>query len=294
MLSPRSIIQIHYNLSFGPDSLPYKKLTYCGDIQNRLIGARLFASLNRLILYKTDRCMKIIKYVIQNTQKEISQYRVFFYLSLIVFVFTIAVYIFNPTVFLRFTGDINPLIILLFSIFSGYFLFIFLNSKASLAIYKKHRPISYLIITGISLLFGIEIIVADIWIVDYPKGINVLFPDSLLFYPAIGYMVEILFHLLPLSTIIFLLTSFSKLRMNKIIWISIVIVSLIEPAYQIQFASQSSLITVIYTSIHVFLFSLVQLMIFKRFDFISMYFFRIIFYIIWHIVWGQLRIDLLF
>lgn len=234
--------------------------------------------------------MKIIK----NTQKEAGQYRVFFYLSLMVFVFTTVIYFYKPSVFHRFIGNINPLIVLSASIFLGYMLFLFLTSKTPFAIYKNKTPITYLIITCISLLFGLEIIAADLWIIKYPADINILFPQSILFYPAIGFIVEILFHLLPVSAIIFLLTTLTKLSMSKIVWISIVIVAIIEPVYQIQFASQSTLITVIYTSVHIFLFSLTQLIIFKRFDFVSMYFFRLVFYAIWHIIWGYFRIYLLF
>jgi hypothetical protein len=170
----------------------------------------------------------------------------------------------------------------------------FLHSRTAFTIYKNKKPITYLIIASISLLFGIEIIAADIWIADYPIDLNVSFPESLLFYPAIGYIVEIIFHLLPISVIIFLLAFLTKLSISNIVWISIIVVSIIEPVYQIQFTNQSSTITVIYTSVHIFLFSITQLIIFKRFDFISMYFFRIIFYFIWHIIWGHLRLSLLF
>jgi len=249
---------------------------------------------SKLILYEGAALMKIASDIFKSTKKEILQYCTYFYLSGIVAVYAIAVYVINPDVFNRFTGNINPMVVLFGSCFLGYFLFVFLNSRTALTIYRNNKPITYLIIACISLLFGIEIIAADIWIADYPKDLNVSFPESLLFYPAIGYIVEIIFHLLPISVIIFLLAFFTKLSMNKIVWISIITVSIIEPVYQIQFTNQSSSITVIYTSVHVFLFSITQLLIFKRFDFISMYLFRIIFYLIWHIIWGHLRLSLLF
>lgn len=238
--------------------------------------------------------MKILSDIFKSAQKEFLQYCAYFYLSGIVAVFTIAIYIISPDVFSRFTGNINPLAVLFCSFFLGIILFKYLYSRSTFTIYRNKKPITYVIIAGISLMFGIEIIAADIWIVDYPKDLNVSFPESLLFYPAIGYIVEIIFHLLPISVIIFLLASLTKLSINKIIWISIISVAIIEPVYQIQFINQSSSITVIYTSVHVFLFSITQLMIFKRYDFISMYFFRIIFYLIWHIIWGPLRLSLLF
>lgn len=102
----------------------------------------------------------------------------FFYLSLIVSVFTVAIYINNPTVFLPFIGNVNLLIVLLVSILIGYFSFVVLKSKTPLAIYKNHRPKTYLMIVGISLLFGVETIIADLWIADYPEDINISFPFS--------------------------------------------------------------------------------------------------------------------
>ena len=37
-----------------------------------------------------------------------------------------------------------------------------------------------------------------------------------------------------------------------------------------------------------------ELLIFKRYDFIAMYAFRLVYYLIWHIVWGYARLRSLF
>lgn len=195
---------------------------------------------------------------------------------------------------MRFLGNLNPLMIMVVSILLGFILLSYLLARTSFKIYNKQSRASYLIIAGIALLFGIEVIVADMWLVDYPENINILLPESLLFYPSIGYIVEIFFHLLPISLVVLLLSSLKRLHINSIVWISIFGVALMEPLYQVWFTSDSSLITSIYTAVHVFLFSLTQLIIFKRFDFVSMYMFRIVFYLIWHILWGELRIEYLF
>ena len=152
----------------------------------------------------------------------------------------------------------------------------------------------YYILIGVGFLFGIEVIIADIWFADYPVNMNISFPYSILFYPVIGFIVEVFFHLLPLSILIYLLLKFSRLNLDQVIWISIIAVSALEPIYQVWFANDNSLVTGIYTGIHVFLFSLTQLFIFKEFDFISMFLFRILFYMIWHITWGHIRLDVLF
>jgi hypothetical protein len=226
--------------------------------------------------------------------KERIQFLVFGYLSLAVAVLTLILYFIDSSPFHRFLGNINPLVLLLISIVAGFSLLTYLISNTGFTIYKKGDIKRYSIIAGIALVFGIEVIAADIWLVEYPADINILFPESLLFYPVIGYIVEVFFHLLPISLIIMFLSVFRKLSLNKIIWISIITVSILEPLYQIWFTSKGSYFTMIYTGIHVFLFSLTQLLIFKRYDFISMYLFRIVFYSIWHILWGHFRLDLLF
>jgi len=49
-----------------------------------------------------------------------------------------------------------------------------------------------------------------------------------------------------------------------------------------------------YGSKNILLINLFQLSIFKRYDFVSMYSFRLVYYAIWHIVWGVVRLNLFF
>ena len=49
-----------------------------------------------------------------------------------------------------------------------------------------------------------------------------------------------------------------------------------------------------YVAAFVFVFTLVELYIYRRYDFVSMYSFRLAFYIWWHIIWGYLRLQWLF
>ena len=37
-----------------------------------------------------------------------------------------------------------------------------------------------------------------------------------------------------------------------------------------------------------------QLSILRRYDFVSMWTFRLVYYAIWHVVWGELRLRVLF
>jgi hypothetical protein len=46
--------------------------------------------------------------------------------------------------------------------------------------------------------------------------------------------------------------------------------------------------------VHVLVFNLLSLWFFRRYDFLSVYVFRVSYYGFWHILWGQLRLELLF
>jgi hypothetical protein len=40
--------------------------------------------------------------------------------------------------------------------------------------------------------------------------------------------------------------------------------------------------------------NLVQLTLFRRYDFLTMYAFRLVYYLVWHVAWGHLRLQVLF
>lgn len=223
-----------------------------------------------------------------------SNCQAFVYLSIcILFLTAILTYI-DKTPFQRFIGNINPIFVIIVSFFLGIFLLSYLIRKTPFKVFREQSLNDYLFIGGVAAFFGFEVIVADIWFADYSPDINVLFPKSLLFYPAIGYVVEVVFHLIPITLFVFIFSRFKTISTNKIVWISILVVAIIEPIFQIWFLGESSQATTIYTIIHVFTFSFVQLLVFKYYDFITMYYFRLVFYLFWHIIWGYLRLELLF
>ncbi len=228
--------------------------------------------------------------------KERSQYWAFISLSLVVAVLTGVMYFSDTNSFQSYIGKINPLVLICSTIILGAILLSFLLSKGLFVIYNKGNFKGLFLSASIATLFAFVIIVVDL-IVVFPDDLNVLFPKSLLFYPAIGYVAEIFFHVLPLSLLFFFLTAlFKKISHEKIIWVMILIVSLLEPIYQTVsgFSEPYPLWTITYVGVHVFLFNLFQLIIFKRYDFISMYAFRLVYYLLWHIAWGYIRLGLLF
>ena len=112
----------------------------------------------------------------------------------------------------------------------------------------------------------------------------------MLFYPAMAYVVDVIFHALPLALLLALLgRSTKKANTAIVIWLCIVFVSSLEPVLVHMRMGASA-----YVGAFVFVFTLVELYLLRRYDFISMYAFRLVFYMWWHITWGYLRLRWLF
>ncbi len=228
--------------------------------------------------------------------REKLQYRVFFGLSIMVLVLTSVVYFLDNHVFQQLLGEINPLLAGFLIIALSFVLLSILLSKGWFAIYRRGNLKGYAYALGLAALFGAIAIIVDFSTRIYSADLNVLFPKSLLYYPAIGFYAETLFQVLPISIVLLGLTrGFKKLSCNKAIWISILVASLVEPLVQVTgLSGQLPPWFAVFESMRLFVFVLSQLSFFKRYDFVTMYWFRIVYYIFWHIVWGYLRLILLF
>lgn len=77
---------------------------------------------------------------------------------------------------------------------------------------------------------------------------------------------------------------------------SVPVVALLEPASQwyTGHTGQPFSGLGIYVALHVYLINVLQLHLFRKYDFVSMYGFCLIYYFYWHIIWGDLRLRWLF
>jgi hypothetical protein len=187
-------------------------------------------------------------------------------------------------------GIIPPLLAIAFTALVGFVSLGFLQSHGWFEVYTSRSVRGVGLSAAIATLFGVWQVCADLLITRFPKDINVPPPQSLLFYPAMAYVVEIVFHALPLALLLALLRR-STQRANTAIVIGpcIVFVSSLEPVLVHLRTGAST-----YVGAFVFVFTLVELYVFRRYDFISMYAFRLVFYLWWHITWGYLRLRWLF
>jgi len=143
-------------------------------------------------------------------------------------------------------------------------------------------------------LFAVVIILADLMVV-FPYQ-HVPPPQSLLFYPTMAYVAEIVFHTLPLAILLALLGPLFKGRNStKLLWLCIILASCPEPIFQLSWLSSEIAFSWAdaYVGLHVFVFNVLQLSIFRRYDFVSMYACRLVYYLYWHVIWGSVRQYLL-
>ena len=188
-------------------------------------------------------------------------------------------------------GPLHPLFAVVLISVLGVASLRILSSRGWFAIFRSRESLrGVLLSTTVATLFAVAVIAVDLHIAFLYRHVPP--PESLLFYPAMAYVAEIVFHTLPLSLLLIALPSlFKALDSNRLIWWCIHFVSLLEPIFQLvgEFSKGSFSWTDAYVGLHVLAFNLLQLYVFRRYDFLSMYAFRLVYYIEWHIAWGAVR-----
>ncbi len=118
----------------------------------------------------------------------------------------------------------------------------------------------------------------------------------MLFYPAIAFVVEIVFHAVPVALLFALLAWGMPTAPDRVALICIGVVALAEPLFQMYVGAVQGSPPALnaYVGAHVFVFNLLQLVVFRRWGFLSMYGIRLLYYFLWHIVWGYLRLQMFF
>lgn len=119
---------------------------------------------------------------------------------------------------------VGPLIAL--TALVGFVSLAFLHSRGWFEIYTSRSGRGVGFSAAIATLFGVWQVCADLLVTRFPEDINVPPPQSWLFYPAIGYVVEVFFHALPLALLLAVLgRSIKKSNTTIEIWLCIVFVS---------------------------------------------------------------------
>ena len=149
---------------------------------------------------------------------------------------------------------------------------------------------------GAAVPFMVAVTLADVWL-RFPADVNVPLPDGLLFYPAMGFVAQVLLHVVPLAILVPLTGVVApSWSIGRRFWVCIVLVATLEAAFQVRSAWAHDTLTALplFVGVHLFLFGIVELTLFRRYDLVSMVAFRIIYYGYWHLLWGVLRLQWLF
>jgi len=229
--------------------------------------------------------------------EERPQFLVFGLLSLVVAGFTGVLTVTSPQVFQPYFGGVDPMLWMFGVLVLGSSLWLLLLSRGWFAVYEPGSVRQSLpLVVVLPTVLAVGMVVVDVLAV-LPPDTNVRFPRSLLFYPTMGFVVEVLFHLLPLSVVFVTAAALSKdVERSELIWASIVVVSLLEPVFQLRagFSSGVPRWTEAYIGLNVYAINLAQLYLFTRYDFLTMYAFRLVYYLHWHVLWGVARLQILF
>ncbi len=226
-----------------------------------------------------------------------TQIRWFAVLSVPILVATGCLAYSGPELFQRFFGNYSPVLIILAVICIGASAGWFLFTRMDIMMVVVDEWARGLLFSGI----GATLIVLPTILVDtfqpFPEDMNVAVPAALLFYPIMGYVVEITFHLVPLSILLLVVSKATDVGdAPRQFWTCAAIAATLEPGFQIWAGATEQGWTwkSIYLGVHLFLFSVVQFYVLKRFGFVHMFLFRMTYYLHWHILWGTLRTSLLF
>jgi len=198
--------------------------------------------------------------------------------------------------FARFFGGAHPLLVILASTLVGAVLLFWLGSRGWFRFYRPgHLPARLGVWAVAALLAGVTIGLDSI--VRFPSDINVRFPASLYFYPAIAVVVEVVFHLLPLTVALVVLTAGPfHVDNGRAVAIAIGLTALLEPAFQVTSMIGSArypLWAPAFLAVHLAVFNLLQLVALRRLDFLTTLGARMAYYGIWHVAWGWLRLRTL-
>lgn len=193
----------------------------------------------------------------------------------------------------RFVGGADPRLVVVAASVVGGACLGGLRVLGGFAVLQRDRfARGFAVAAGFATLFAAAIVVADL-VLRYPVDLNVPLPGALVFYPSIGLVAEVAFHLVPLTVVLLVLFSLRR-RMcsTRRLWWAIAITAMVEPAFQVLLGGGALTALDAYTALHVFAFALAQLYVFWRYDFVSMFAMRLVYYVYWHIAWGWLRLGI--
>lgn len=153
------------------------------------------------------------------------------------------------------------------------------------------RAVALAVALGVAL--AVPTIVVDA-LGGFPPQINVRAPTSLLFYPSVAFVAESAFHAVPLA-LAAIVAGVLPTDDDRARRFGMVGAALPEPILQVLWgAGHSPAWAQAFVGMHLFAFNLIGIGLLARYGFTTVYLYRMGYYLVWHMVWGEARIHLLF
>lgn len=197
----------------------------------------------------------------------------------------------DPDAFATYFGRFPPMFIVAVAAVAGAVSLRFLENRGWWSAQPPteiHRGILFSTLAALG--FASVAIAVDIWF-GFPQDINVTWPDAVLFYAAIAFVAEFAFHMLPLALIVAVAGwHFTHRGFDRRVWTGTVVVAMCEAGFQVVLGSSLRF----FVGPHLLAIGIYELFAFRRFGYIPMIWFRLAYYLLWHVIWGYVRLDILF
>ncbi len=201
-----------------------------------------------------------------------------------------------PHDFRRFLGPVPPALVLAASGVLGAIAVDVLRSRGWGRVdVWSYSATGFRSAAAFAVAFAVVVVIADCTL-TFDADINVRWPGSLVFYPVIAPIAETVFHLVPLAVLATALDlDFDTPDLGRRAMVAIVLVASIEAVFQAVAASDADHVALTaFVIVHLFAIGLAELLLFWRYGLVAMLAFRLMYYSLWHIGWGYLRLRVLF
>lgn len=197
--------------------------------------------------------------------------------------------------FARFFGSVEPALVVVAVSAAGGAALGWLRYRFGFRVFRGRATLRGVAVSAaLATALAVPVVIADTAL-RYPEDMNVPVPQAVAFYPAVGYVAELVFHVLPLALILLVLSPFrDRVGTGPLVWLAMGLVAALEPTFQVLFEKDPFSPLAAYTWGQVFAVSFLQLAVFRRYDFVSMVTLRLVYYAYWHILWGTMRLEVLF
>jgi hypothetical protein len=197
----------------------------------------------------------------------------------------------GDTSFERFLGPLPPALTVAAAGAVGFGALHFLERRGFWRRACASRTLGGLVVATIATVpFAAAAIAVDT-AVGFPEGTNVTWPAAWLLYPTIAVVAETALHLLPLAGLSWVTGwRWQGRGLDRRSWAVIAPAAAVEPVAQVALGSALPGFVVP----HVFLIGLVELALLRRYGYLPMLWFRLCYYLLWHLLWGAARLQLLF